>query len=116
VARLADHGPPTPHPRGHEGEIAMPRNANRTVLAALTVASTLVASAPALAGMLNGSHNGLGNGWQNGIWQNGMNMQGHHNGSTMQGYGNGLNQNGPSTDADGHALRIIGIELPVARE
>jgi hypothetical protein len=142
---------PNPAPLGDEGEIAMPRNAKRTVLAALTVASALVANAPALAGMLNGSQNGMlngwhngvwqngmnmqgyGNGWHNGIWENGINMQGYHNGSTMQGYHNGLGRNGSSLqgsgnglgrneagngsfgDADDRALRIIGIELPVAR-
>jgi hypothetical protein len=63
---------------------------------ALTLGLTILAAAPAMAAM---SKNGI---WENGVWQNGI-------------WSNGLWQNGVSMNgrqADAHAIRVIGIELP----
>jgi hypothetical protein len=85
-------------------------------LAALTLGLTILATAPAMARLgangiqTNGIQtNGIqANGIQaNGIWQNGLWQNGNWaNGSAT----NGLTQNGRQADA--HALRVIGIELP----
>ena len=55
----------------------------------------------AINGSMNGWNNGINNSWTNGVnnsWSNGVNLNGWTNGQTM--------------DANGHALRVVGIELP----
>jgi hypothetical protein len=74
-------------------------------LAALTLGLSILATAPAMAAL---TENGLS---QNGVWQNGMTMNGFSNGQFLNGhYMNGQYLNGRQADA--HALRVIGIELP----
>jgi len=91
------------------------------MFAIVTLGTAILATAPALAGgsvqgWYNGWNNGWMNGWSNGLsqgWSNGWN-QGWSNGwnnGWMNGWNNGVG-NGRSPEADGHALRVIGIELP----
>ena len=63
------------------------------IFAAAVLTLTALGAAPASAGL---SRNGWSNGWRNG-WQNGW----------QNGVATGLN-----ATADGHALRVTGIEFP----
>ena len=70
----------------------------RKTLATVTLGATLLAAGPSMAGMRAGIR-GNGpevQGWSNG-WANGLSR-------------NGITRNGGQADA--HALRVIGIELP----
>jgi hypothetical protein len=88
-----------------EGEFAMTTFISKT-LAVLTLGVTILAASPSLAAMSgNGWNNGVNNGWQNG-WVNGW-ANGWMNGWSSNGW-----SNGQTMEADDHALRIIGIELP----
>lgn len=75
----------------------------RTSLVALTLSAAVLAATPSMAGVWqNGWSNGWMNGWNNG-WANGWTT----NGWTSNGWSNGR-----QSEAEGHALRVIGIELP----
>jgi hypothetical protein len=87
----------------HE-ELAMTTFISKT-LAALTLGVTILAASQSMAAMTaNGWMNGWNNGWQNG-WVNGW-----ANGWTNS-WSNGW-ANCQTVQANGHALRIIGIDLP----
>ena len=66
----------------------------RKTLATVTLGATLLAAGPSMAGMRAGIRG---------------------NGPEVQGWSNGLSRNGITRNggqADAHALRVIGIELP----
>jgi hypothetical protein len=69
----------------------------------LTLGVTILAASPSMAAL---SGNGWGsNGWGSNGWGS--------NGWGSNGWGtNGWGTNGQTMQADGHAIRIIGIELP----